>query len=105
MIQPLQRNFLLRRVQPRRNRKPIPRRICEPRLTPKERYYARRSLFWKYGPECCYCHRTWDWTHLTIDHIQPVSKGGGMRDRRNMVLACMGCNHAKSNAWKDYTKS
>ena len=69
-------------------------------LTVAERIRFKYWLWWKYGPECGYCHRLFDWRHgLTIDHIQPKSRGGSVRDVRNMVLACMGCNRAKGNQW------
>jgi 5-methylcytosine-specific restriction endonuclease McrA len=72
------------------------------RLSLAERIRFKYWLYWKYGPECAYCHRAGDWRHgLTIDHIQPVSKGGPLRDVRNMVLACLGCNRDKGDAWED----
>lgn len=70
------------------------------RLTVAERIRFKYTLYWRYGPECAYCHRAYDWRHgLTLDHIQPVSKGGALRDVRNMALACMGCNREKGNKW------
>lgn len=73
-------------------------------LTVAERIRFKYWLYWKYGPECGYCHRLFDWRYgLTIDHIQPKSKGGAVRDVRNMVLACKGCNQAKGNKWEDLT--
>lgn len=69
-------------------------------LTVAERVRFRYWLYWKYGPECGYCHKAGDWRNgLTIDHIQPKSKGGPVRDIQNMVLACAGCNQAKGNQW------
>ena len=70
------------------------------RLTVAERIRFKYWLYWKYGPECAYCHKFYDWRHaLTIDHIQPRSKGGAIRDIRNMVLACRACNEAKGDNW------
>lgn len=69
-------------------------------LTVAERIRFKYWLVWKYGAECGYCHKQYDWRHaLTIDHIQPKSKGGAVRDIRNMVLACRGCNMAKGDDW------
>lgn len=71
-------------------------------LSVPERIRFKWRLFWKYGPECAYCHRAFDWRYgLTIDHIQPKSKGGAIRELSNMVLACFGCNQAKGNKWID----
>lgn len=72
----------------------------EKRLTVPERIRFKWRLFWRYGPECGYCHKWGDWRHLTIDHIQPVSKGGAMRDINNMTLACAGCNREKADRWE-----
>ena len=72
------------------------------RLTVSERIRFKYHLFWKYGAECAYCGRAYDWREaLTLDHLQPVSHGGLMRDVRNMVLACLSCNRAKGNSWID----
>ena len=72
------------------------------RLTVAERIRFKYWLFWKYGPECAYCQRPYDWRHaLTIDHRQPVSKDGAVRDIRNMALACRECNQRKGNAWEE----
>jgi 5-methylcytosine-specific restriction endonuclease McrA len=54
--------------------------------------------------ECYYCHRK----HLrrrggkaneraTVDHIIPVSRGGGWTDQANFVVCCDSCNRKKSN--------
>jgi len=74
-----------------------PRRM---RLTVAERIRFKWWLYWKYGPECAYCGKAYDWRYaLTIDHIQPVSRGGALRDIRNMVLACRACNESKGDNW------
>jgi|SRR5579864_376233 len=70
------------------------------RLTAWEVQRYRRWLFWKYGgAECAYCGRVNPLDCLTIDHIQPISKGGPVRDISNMVLSCIACNRAKGNKW------
>lgn len=72
------------------------------RLNRRERVNFRRWLFWKQGGAyCAYCGRVMPLEWLTIDHIQPISKGGPVRDVRNMVLACLGCNRQKRDAWED----
>jgi hypothetical protein len=46
---------------------------------------------------CCkFCGLT---THLTVDHIRPVSKGGG-DERSNLQCLCLPCNLRKSNKWE-----
>ena len=69
------------------------------RLTMPERVRLRYRLYWKYGPECMYCHKIFgDWRHLlTIDHIQPIAHGGSIRDISNLVLACEECNKKKGS--------
>ena len=72
-------------------------------LTGAERYRFRRWLVWKYGPDCAYCGKFYPLAAMTIDHIQPKSKGGAVRDIQNMALACRGCNKDKGDDWTDYT--
>lgn len=57
---------------------------------------------------CHYCHRN-DLTRelpegvrksarlATIDHVVPLSKGGGRFDRKNCVVACYACNQRKAD--------
>lgn len=74
----------------------------EPRLTLIERRHFKQWLWWKYGPNCAYCQRSYDLRYcMTIDHIQPRSKGGAMRDIQNMALSCRECNEKKGNSWQE----
>lgn len=73
------------------------------RLALYERVRFKHWLYWKYGAECAYCGMVLPVYALTIDHIQPVSKGGNMRDIRNMALACLGCNQVKGDQWENLT--
>lgn len=75
------------------------------RLTLAERIRFKHWLYWKYGAECAYCQRVLALEALTIDHIHPKSKGGAVRDIRNMVLACLGCNRDKADTWPYTTDS
>ncbi|MEM8603434.1 MAG: HNH endonuclease signature motif containing protein [Cyanobacteria bacterium P01_H01_bin.121] len=47
---------------------------------------------------CEYCHAVeqWQYVQFTLDHIQPVSRGGD-NSAANLALACMHCNRRKSN--------
>lgn len=45
------------------------------------------------GPECHYCRTDLDLEDVTLDHVWPVSLGGG-NGLRNLVLACRRCNNA-----------
>lgn len=45
---------------------------------------------------CQYCGRTPPKVILEVDHIQPVSKGGG-GDEGNLVTACFDCNRGKAD--------
>ena len=33
----------------------------------------------------------------TVDHVVPVSKGGALKDERNLVVACYPCNQRKAD--------
>jgi 5-methylcytosine-specific restriction endonuclease McrA len=46
---------------------------------------------------CEYCQTNRDIVvYMEIDHIRPVSKGG-KTEAKNLCLACVNCNRAKSN--------
>lgn len=50
-----------------------------------------RALQGEYGGRCAYCARL---TKLTMDHVDPLSKGGA-HDLSNIVPACKSCNSGK----------
>ena len=55
---------------------------------------SNRELFRRDQHLCMYCGGSFRETHLTRDHVTPLSKGG--EDCwSNVVTACRGCNHAK----------
>ena len=54
------------------------------------------ALFARDQSLCMYCGREYPRSHLTRDHVQPVSRGG--RDIwENVVTACFHCNSRKGN--------
>ena len=68
---------------------------------------SKIQRLWNENPNCFYCglktnlnYGKTNWLHATIDHVIPLSKGGG-DTRENRVLACKGCNFAKSNMGAD----
>ena len=48
------------------------------------------------GWHCYYCHKDLFPQTATLDHVEPVSKGGGT-NKYNCVLACVECNREKGN--------
>ncbi len=57
---------------------------------------TRFEVFKRDNFTCQYCGRTPPAVILHIDHIVPVSKGGG-NDQLNLITACFECNLGKSN--------
>lgn len=49
------------------------------------------------GFRCVYCGTDASRARLEVDHVRPVSRGGGNRDE-NLVAACVRCNSGKSDA-------
>jgi HNH endonuclease len=47
---------------------------------------------------CEYCHASeqWQYVSFTVDHVMPLSLGGG-DDLENLALACFHCNRRKTN--------
>lgn len=57
---------------------------------------SNKNLFRRDLNLCAYCGKKFKETHLTKDHIVPVSKGGH-NTWTNCVTACVRCNSRKSN--------
>jgi 5-methylcytosine-specific restriction endonuclease McrA len=69
------------------------KKICRPNKKHAERF--RRKWYDFYGYRCAYC--TADCSeNPTIDHLIPLSKGGG-NTLDNLVIACYTCNFRKGN--------
>lgn len=56
--------------------------------------HKRLRVFARDGYKCRYCEKNSD---LTIDHIVPLSKGGG-ENESNLQTLCFSCNTAKSSS-------
>lgn len=92
------------------------REICSPSLTMKApevirlvRYirvpykdisFCRKNIILRDNGRCQYCGRHHRSEELTIDHIIPLSKGGGDR-WDNVVTACKKCNNKKGSYLPD----
>ena len=62
--------------------------------------FSRQNLYIRDLYTCQYCNETIANKDLTMDHVLPLSKGGGT-SWENTVTACKNCNMAKGNAvWK-----
>lgn len=66
---------------------------CRPNAKAVRKF--KRIWFDYYGYHCAYC--TADCSeHPTIDHVVPLSKGGG-NTLNNLVIACLECNIKKAD--------
>lgn len=54
----------------------------------------------QFACEYCSVHETDSGDLLTIDHFQPVGKGG-YDSSENLVYCCMRCNQYKGDYWPD----
>lgn len=66
------------------------------RLPRREVRFTRRNIFFRDGNRCQYCGRTHARRHLNLDHVVPLSRGGGS-NWKNVVCACIECNSRKGN--------
>ena len=71
-----------------------------------KRFRRRFLTIQRYKGEhvCHYCEELIDVTvrppaplALTIDHVVPLSKGGGLKDKDNVVVSCYQCNMLKGD--------
>jgi hypothetical protein len=58
---------------------------------------VRTRIFERDGFRCVYCGRVLPPEELTVDHVQPVMRGGDGSDG-NLVTACRSCNTRKGAA-------
>ena len=56
----------------------------------------RNQIFERDRYRCVYCGEQFAPDHLTLDHIEPRTRGGD-RSEGNLVTACMGCNTRKGH--------
>ncbi|MBL4685359.1 MAG: HNH endonuclease [Nannocystaceae bacterium] len=56
--------------------------------------FSRENVYLRDGYQCQYCGKHCAGTELTLDHVQPSSRGGGT-SWRNVVTACVRCNRDK----------
>ena len=57
---------------------------------------SRKNIFLRDRQSCQYCGRHFEEKELTLDHVVPVSKGGG-NSWENLVTCCFKCNNRKGN--------
>lgn len=57
---------------------------------------SRENIFLRDNYTCQYCHDTFPYKELTLDHVMPVSRGGP-KSWKNLVTACHKCNHKKGS--------
>ena len=58
---------------------------------------TRRNVFLRDNFQCQYCGEAGSGSHLTLDHVVPVSKGGA-DTWENLTTACPRCNQRKGDA-------
>lgn len=61
--------------------------------------FSRGNVYLRDGYRCLYCDRSLEKKDCTLDHVQPVSKGG-KTTFENTVTACGPCNASKGNNHK-----
>jgi hypothetical protein len=56
----------------------------------------RKNVFWRDKNICQYCGKKFLYKDLTMDHVNPKSKGG-LKSWKNIVTSCRWCNCKKRN--------
>jgi 5-methylcytosine-specific restriction endonuclease McrA len=82
-----------------RVRMPMPSviRLLEYRRIPHQtRALSRKNILLRDRNTCQYCGVVLHSSELTLDHVQPRSRGG-LSTWENLVAACHGCNRRKGN--------
>ncbi|EGT3606903.1 HNH endonuclease [Clostridium perfringens] len=68
--------------------------MCERKYTSEERNYI--STVKQKSNTCCYCGKKLTFEERTVDHIQPINRGGETV-LENLVVCCEGCNTEKGD--------
>ncbi|GEM_PF-480050 len=66
-------------------------------MTPKQKRNKKKRLIAKYGYHCCWCGNRFPSEELTLEHLQPSSRGGS-NSLENLRLACFSCNNSRGNS-------
>lgn len=61
---------------------------------------STKPFFTKSYP-CYFCKKEFSFSELTVEHLMPVSRGGAVKDVRNLEVACKPCNNKKSDKTVD----
>lgn len=57
---------------------------------------TRKHIYQRDGHTCQYCGKQFSAMHLTLDHVQPKSRGG-QKTFSNLVTSCQLCNRRKAD--------
>lgn len=57
----------------------------------------REQVLERHGHRCVYCGEQFDPAELTLDHVQPIMRGGD-HSQGNLVACCRRCNAEKGGA-------
>jgi 5-methylcytosine-specific restriction endonuclease McrA len=72
-------------------------RLLEYRRIPQQsRALSRKNILLRDRYTCQYCYRVLPSVELTLDHVQPRSRGGGS-SWENLVACCHPCNNRKGS--------
>lgn len=61
---------------------------------PRKNVNGRLAIYQRDNFQCQYCGDKFSAKELTLDHVDPKSRGGG-NESRNLVTACKRCNNIK----------
>jgi len=74
------------------------REYMKPKVTVR---FSRQNIYLRDNGTCAYCSKPVDRKEATLDHVNPVSKGG-KTTWENCVTACAPCNSNKSDTTKGW---
>ena len=66
------------------------------KLPSREVRFTRRNIFYRDQNRCQYCGKVFSQRDLNLDHVIPLSRGGGS-GWTNVVCACVWCNTRKGH--------
>lgn len=79
---------------------PIPTKVMRKKFSRQMNRVTREQIWIKSGYSCQICGHSITYEEMTVDHIQPLAKGG-KNEMDNYQCACGKCNKIKADSSQD----
>lgn len=71
--------------------------MCRKKYTSNYKKFRKKLLKEVHDSICVYCEKSLSKEDITLDHKTPLSKGGELKSKENIVISCQQCNSLKGD--------